>query len=724
MTTTTVPNLPTRPGQTPLLGKSGRVWTVVLGLAFILLFQHFIRRMGMTGLQSGDWSHILVVPFISIYYIYINRDRILAQPRRVCLWGLPLLVVFSTIFIMGSTYQALRNDMLQGYSMIIALFGLLLLLFGPKVMKTLLFPVIFLGFGVKVSQAFWSYVASVLLYIAARGSVVLLNMLSPLTDMHASVRGSTIDLDYVYQGVATQTPLNVAEACSGMRMLMAFLALGAALAFLFPRRWWQRVALILLTVPIAIFVNILRISILALLYLIDPSYAQGQFHIFIGMLMLIPAAGMLMFVGWCLEKVVVGEYQPPAPKPLPHHHDPDTFAADWPTLRRGAILGGLMMFGMGLGYLLVLNHRTEGLITESFTASWPQAGNFVGAVVAAGAVLGAAAWLVKSLAGADNNRRWFIALGLSFGVLFTAGTGMFGIAKAVGVVFIKGGLDTRHNLTAEFPKEVGPWLMLGQDARLSDDIEKTLDATEYFTRHYLDTTGYEVEQEEGDDGETVFRLYPEEGGPSRVITSRLSAPEHGRMIVTGTQPGEYVKVHLAYYTAIIDSVPHVPDKCWIAAGGTMVERGTRTFPLEGEQYRDDPDSDGLLAMSSFGNEVRVPEPEIEMVFFVADIDGGGRNAAAYFFIANGNYMASSYEVRFGFDLRAKYAYYCKVEVSFPGVTDPDELERRTQAFLSDMIPEIMACLPDWTDVMEGRYPVEPGAPVPPASVPSDDETTP
>jgi len=419
MTTTTVPNLPTRPGQTPLLGKSGRVWTVVLGLAFILLFQHFIRRMGMTGLQSGDWSHILVVPFISIYYIYINRDRILAQPRRVCLWGLPLLVVFSTIFIMGSTYQALRNDMLQGYSMIIALFGLLLLLFGPKVMKTLLFPVIFLGFGVKVSQAFWSYVASVLLYIAARGSVVLLNMLSPLTDMHASVRGSTIDLDYVYQGVATQTPLNVAEACSGMRMLMAFLALGAALAFLFPRRWWQRVALILLTVPIAIFVNILRISILALLYLIDPSYAQGQFHIFIGMLMLIPAAGMLMFVGWCLEKVVVGEYQPPAPKPLPHHHDPDTFAADWPTLRRGAILGGLMMFGMGLGYLLVLNHRTEGLITESFTASWPQAGNFVGAVVAAGAVLGAAAWLVKSLAGADNNRRWFIALGLWF-MIWTA----------------------------------------------------------------------------------------------------------------------------------------------------------------------------------------------------------------------------------------------------------------------------------------------------------------
>ena len=717
MTSTSAPNLHTSRAEPPLLGKSGRVWTVVLGLAFIFLFFHFLRRMTNIGMSSGDWSHILVVPFISIYYIYTNRARILAQPRRVCLWGLPILIAGICLFILGSTYRPLLNDMLQGYSMIIALFGLLLLLFGPKAMKALWFPVVFLGFGVKISQAFWSYIASGLLYIAARGAVALLNILSPLTDMHASVRGSTIDLDYVFKGVATQTPLNVAEACSGMRMLMAFLALGAALAFLFPRRWWQRVALVLLTVPIAVFVNILRISTLALLYLVDPTYAQGQFHIFIGMLMLIPAAGMLMLVGWCLEKCVVGEYQPPAPVPLPHRLDSETFNADWPVIRRGAIIGATSMFGIGLAYLLFLNLRTGGLITDQFITHWPTAGNPVVGIVALVVLAGAGFWLIKSLRGADVDRRWFSALGLAAGVLVTAGAGLFGVAKATGVVFQKGALPLRHSLTAEFPKQAGNWMMLGQDGRLSGDVEKELGTEEYFTRYYFDTTGYDVEKEDGDDGESVFRLYPDDGGNSRIITAHLSAPEHGRTMIAGYEPGEVVAIHMAYYTAIVDAVPHVPDKCWIVAGGTMVYRQAHTFPLEGERYRDDPDSDGLLATSSFGNEVRIPEPEVEMIVFAADNADGHRNAAAYFFVANGQFMASNTAVRFSFDLRDRYAYYCKVELSFPGIKDPKEIERRAQAFLDDMLPEIMACLPDWTDVQAGRYPNAPAGDAPPSTDP-------
>jgi exosortase len=704
MTTTPATNLNPPRRDAPFLGVSGRVWVVVLGLLFVLLFQHFIRRMGLVGMTNGDWSHILVVPFISIYYIYINRERILAQPRRVCLWGLPILIAGIFLFMMGSTFQPLRNDMLQGYSMIIALFGLLLLLLGPRTVMALLFPVVFLGFGVRVSQAFWSIIAGKLQFIAARGAVVMINLFSGLTDMNATVRGSTIDLDYVYQGKAVMTPLNVAEACSGMRMLMAFLALGVALAFLFPRRWWQRVAMIALTLPIAIFVNMLRVAILASMYLIDPSYAQGQFHIFIGMLMLIPAAGLLMLVGWCLEKAVVGEHKPPTPTPIPHKHDTQRFHADWPTVRNGVALGVLLMLCVGLGYLFFLNYETDGLISDSVLAGWPRSADFAGIALTTLGVLAAGVLFFKLVGKPGSDRRWFMSLGVAAGVLLTAGSGLYAVTKATGVVFIKEALPLRYSLTAEFPKQAGNWVMLGQDGRLPTDIEKELGATEYFTRHYLDTTGYEADVETTDEGETIVRLYPDDGSDSRQVRARLSSPDHGHTLVEGALPGEMVTVHIAYYTAIVDSVPHVPDKCWIVAGGTMAFRDTRAISLEGERYRSDPDGNGLLADSTLGGEVRIPGDEVEMVVFGADDASGRRNTAAYFFIANGDIMASNHAVRFSFSLRDRYAYYCKVEMRFPGIDNPEELQARAEAFLRDMMPEIMACLPDWTEVQAGRYP--------------------
>ena len=105
-----------------------------------------------------------------------------------------------------------------------------LLLLGPAMMRILWFPIAFMVFAIKVSDAIWSIIASKLQSIAAQGAVMLLELTSGLTGVHATLRGSTIDLDYGQ--LNPPTPMGVAEACAGMRMLMAFLALGVALAFL------------------------------------------------------------------------------------------------------------------------------------------------------------------------------------------------------------------------------------------------------------------------------------------------------------------------------------------------------------------------------------------------------------------------------------------------------------------------------------------------------------
>ena len=107
---------------------------------------------------------------------------------------------------------------------------------------------------------------------------------------------SGVVIDVVYKGIQIEPPMDVAEACSGMRLLMAFLALGVAMAYLHYRPFWQRIVLLLSTIPIAILCNIIRVTITGFIYvLISPKYAQGIYHDMLGMAMLPLAFGLYGF---------------------------------------------------------------------------------------------------------------------------------------------------------------------------------------------------------------------------------------------------------------------------------------------------------------------------------------------------------------------------------------------------------------------------------------------
>jgi exosortase/archaeosortase family protein len=86
---------------------------------------------------------------------------------------------------------------------------------------------------------------------------------------------------------------------------MAFLAIGVALSALGLPRWWQRVLLVLAGIPISIFFNILRVSSLVLLSIVDPNFSTGEFHSMVGLVWLVPA--FLMFLGamWIIRNLVV-----------------------------------------------------------------------------------------------------------------------------------------------------------------------------------------------------------------------------------------------------------------------------------------------------------------------------------------------------------------------------------------------------------------------------------
>ena len=73
--------------------------------------------------------------------------------------------------------------------------------------------------------------------------------------------------------------LEVAPACSGLRSLVSLLALSALAAYLVQEKMWKKVVCFLMAIPVAIFANIVRVSVSILLYqYVGPETAQGLLH--------------------------------------------------------------------------------------------------------------------------------------------------------------------------------------------------------------------------------------------------------------------------------------------------------------------------------------------------------------------------------------------------------------------------------------------------------------
>jgi len=280
---------------------AGLVMAITLSIAFVALaYRWFYQQHLFSTKNMADWGHAYFIPLISAYVLWQSRDE-LVRARVRTFWPavVPLLLgVFCYWFFLAG----FPNHMFQGAALILTIFSLVLLLAGPEVIRIAFLPIAFLLFGVTISEKVMLYVTFPLQTVAAAGADILLQIIGALFDFTTTRSGNQLQ---IIQGDGTVQALNVAEACSGMRMVIAFMALGAAVALLGLRHWWQRVSLLLLTVPVAILLNVIRVTVLGLASLSNPNFAAGSAHTLIGTLLLVPGLGLFMLVVWALNRVVV-----------------------------------------------------------------------------------------------------------------------------------------------------------------------------------------------------------------------------------------------------------------------------------------------------------------------------------------------------------------------------------------------------------------------------------
>ncbi|MEO1277893.1 MAG: exosortase-associated EpsI family protein [Planctomycetota bacterium] len=273
-----------------------------------------------------------------------------------------------------------------------------------------------------------------------------------------------------------------------------------------------------------------------------------------------------------------------------------------------------------------------------------------------------------------------IAAGVAIVILGTSGA-VLGISiRALGLYLQKSPIYPRTGLEIrELPAESVNWRRVGPDRFESPEIEVTLGTTNYVTRTYEEKN-------------------PAEGEPPRQID-----------------------VHVAYYTGSIDTVPHIPERCFVG-GGMQIGSGTRVVDLGLDSsgwlpMRDAPESmqgrsyTKTLARGVYSNRpgqrVLLPMDPGEMQLRVTEFEIPGRPSlyAGYFFIVNGEHRSSAEGVRLlAFDLKTDYAYYLKVQFNSQRVESPEELAEVAADLLDDILGELMLCVPDWSEVVSGEWP--------------------
>lgn len=221
------------------------------------------------------------------------------------------------------------------------------------------------------------------------------------------------------------------------------------------------------------------------------------------------------------------------------------------------------------------------------------------------------------------------------------------------------------------PTTLGVWKAVTSDTMLSEEMVEALG-----TNIYLD------------------RVYAIDGNPKKGL----------------------LQLHMAYYTGLIDRVPHVPERCFVAGGFEPIGSSqVRALAIDDEGWRPDNGPVNVATgipyafatvvdpISRRASDVRMPigEPEITVVEFQDPAKPDRRLIAGYFFIANGRLTPRAGDVRaLSYSLTERYAYFCKVQITrqyFEEDGRVDDYDAHVSDFLKELLPHLMHRLPDWSE---------------------------
>jgi exosortase len=228
---------------------------VLVGWGFLIAIVWWSYSVEMLGLlyqwsRDTDYVHgYLVAPFAA--YLLWNRRALMPSQPQGSLWGLAILAVGGVLRWL-STYF-LFYDNLDPFSMWAFLAGVAVFVGGWPALRWSWPSILFLIFMIPLPGP----VASMLGTPLQKTGTVVSTYLLQTCGIPAIDHGMVISL--------STTQLEVVQACSGLKMLMLFVAVCIGAAFLMERPLWERWMVVVSSPPIAILANVARITVTGIL---------------------------------------------------------------------------------------------------------------------------------------------------------------------------------------------------------------------------------------------------------------------------------------------------------------------------------------------------------------------------------------------------------------------------------------------------------------------------
>lgn len=276
----------------PKSGSSAR--DVLLLGALLIGFVAVLYAGILAGLVRQWWedpnlSHGFMVPFVSAYVLWNQRDRLKRVAVQPSNFGLVVMLGAVAMLVLAT----LSADLfVSRISFLVLLAGLVLFFGGTQMLRALAFPLGFLIFMIPLPGVLYYQLTFPLQLVASRFATTALLLL------HVPIirAGNLL--------ILPNCTLEVAEACSGIRSLFSIVALAVAYGYLSQARLWKRVILSVLMIPVAVICNGLRLVGTGLVsYLAGQESALGFFHTFSGWLIFLIALAFMLLASRLLQVI-------------------------------------------------------------------------------------------------------------------------------------------------------------------------------------------------------------------------------------------------------------------------------------------------------------------------------------------------------------------------------------------------------------------------------------